>query len=283
MKSLSNSVAVIMLQKLTLGLAVAGCITGFAFVVLHAQSAQEKQDSSARLAGEKIIPLSEEDRQAIESYLGKGVVGGAVAASVIDDAGKVYGLRAGTWTTKITSGKNRGKSMTWSLGQSLGVGSPGSWRGTMGDSQVIFLTKTDDGDVVAVSDIEHAHGVFTRFTPPEPRVVKGMKPGDSRKVDIGIKVFDAKSHEHLEHSGNLELAYTYVGAYEITVPAGTFNALLFKWHYKGKVGPASIDDAIYRFFAPGVGPVAFIELKHISAMLIYHDTEKWGAVLTEHK
>jgi len=282
MKSL-NSAAVIMLQRLTLGLAVVACISGFASVVLHAQSAQQMEDSSTRLTGDKIIPLSDEDRQAIESYLGKGVVGEAVAAPVIEDAGKAYGLRAGTWTAKITSGKNRGKSMIWSLGRSQGAGSPGSWRGTMGDSQVIFLTKTDDGDVVAVSDIEHAHGVFTRFTPPEPRVVKGMNPGDTRKVNIAIKVFDAKSHEHLEHSGHLDLTYTYVGAYEITVPAGTFNALLFKWHYKGKVGPASIDDAVYRFFAPGVGPVAFIELKHISAMLIYHDTEKWGAVLTEHK
>jgi hypothetical protein len=86
------------------------------------------------------------------------VVGEAVAAPVIDDAGNIYGLRAGTWTAKITSGKNSGKSMTWSLGPSQEAGSSGSWRGAMGDSQVIFLTKTDDGHVVAVSDIEHAHG-----------------------------------------------------------------------------------------------------------------------------
>jgi hypothetical protein len=272
-----------MLQKMIFGVAVAACITGFASVSARAQDAPKKQDSSARPSGGKTIPLSQDDRKAVESYLGKGVVGKAVAAPVIDHVGNIYGLRAGTWTAKITSGKHSGKSMTWSLGPSQGAGSSGSWRGTVGDSQVIFLSKTDDGHIVAVSDIEHAHGVFTRFTPPEPRVEKGMKPGDSRKLNIDIKVFDAKNHKHLEHSGNLDLTYTYVGAYKITVPAGTFDALLFKWHYKGKVGPASIDDAIYRFFAPGVGPVAFIEFKHISAMLVYSDTEKWGAVLTDHK
>ena len=118
------------------------------------------------------------------------MVSKAVAGPVIDDAGHMYGLRAGIWTEKFTSG---------------------------------------------------------------------------------------------EHSGNLELTYTYVGAYRITVPAGTFDASLFKWHYKGKVGPASIDDAIYRFFAPGVGPVARIELKHISAFIIYSDNEKRGTVLTAHE
>jgi hypothetical protein len=67
------------------------------------------------------------------------------------------------------------------------------------------------------------------------------------------------------------------------VPAGQYDALLFKRHYKGKVGPAKVDDAVYRFFVPGVGPVAFIEFKHISAALIYRDTEKYGIVLTAHK
>jgi hypothetical protein len=268
-----------MLQKMIFGVAVAVCITSFASVAVAAQDAPKTQDP----AKGEIIPLSQGDRKAIESYLGKGVVGKAVAAPVIDDAGKVYGLRAGTWTGKISSGKHSGKSGTWSLGPSKSAGSSGSWRGAMGDSQVIFLTKTDEGHVVAVSDIEHAHGVLTRFTPPEPRVEKGMKPGDSSKVNIDIKVFDAKNPKHLEHKGKLDLTYTYVGAYKTTVPAGTFDALLFKWHYKGKVGPASIDNAIYRFFAPGVGPVAFIEFKHISAVLVYQDTEKWGWVLTEHK
>jgi hypothetical protein len=220
MKSL-NSVAIIVLQKLTLGLAVAACITGFTSVAVAAQDAPKTKDSASHLASGKIIPLSQDDRKAIESYLGKGVVGKAVAAPVIDDAGKVFGLHTGTWTGRITSGKNSGKSLTWSLGPSQGTGSSGSWRGTVGDSQVIFLSKTDDGHIVEVSDIEHNHGVFTRYTPPEPMVEKGMKPGNSRKMDIAVKVYDAKNPQHLEHSGNLKLTYSYVGAYEITVPAGS--------------------------------------------------------------
>jgi hypothetical protein len=282
MKSL-NTRAINTLKKLTLGLAVAACITGFTSVAAAAQDAPKTIDSAARLAGGKIIPLSQDDRKATESYLGKGVVGKAVSAPVIDDAGQVFGLHTGTWTGRITSGKNKGKSITWSLGPSQGTGSSGSWRGTLGDSQVIFLSKTADGHIVEVSDIEHAHGALTHYTPPEPMVEKGMKPGNSRKMDIAVKVYDAKNSQHLEHSGNLKLTYTYVGAYEITVPAGKFDALLFKWHYTGKVGPASIDDAVYRFFAPGVGAVARLEFKHISAVLIYHDNEKWGAVLTDHK
>ena len=282
MKSL-NTRAINTLKKLTLGLAVAACITGFTSVAVAAQDAPKTKDSATRLAGGKIIPLSQDDQKTIESYLGKGVVGKAVAAPVINDAGRVFGLRTGMWTGRITRGKNSSKSMTWSLAPSQGAGSSGSWRGTLGNNQVLFYSKTDEGDIVIVSDIEHNHGAFTHYTPPEPWVEKGMKPGDARKLDIAVKVYDAKNPEHLEHSGTLNLTYSYVGAYEITVPAGKFDALLFKWHYKGKVGPASIDDVIYRFFAPGVGMVARIEFEHISAVLIYHDTEKWGVVLTDHK
>lgn len=278
-----NGFPLILVKKLSLALAVAGCIVGFASVTVPAQGAQETQESSSGPAGGKIVPLSQDDRNTIDSYLGKGVVGNAVAAPVIDDADNIYGLRAGTWTETITSGEHSGKSLIRSLGPSKGTGSSGSWRVTVGDNLVVFVTKTDDGDIVAVGDIEHDHGVLTRYTPAEPIIGQGMKPGDSRKVDINVKVYDAKGPEHLAHSGNLELTYTYVGAYEVTVPAGTFDALLFKWHYEGKVGPASIGDAIYRFFASGVGPVARVELKHISAFLIYSDNEKWGAVLAAHE
>ena len=59
--------------------------------------------------------------------------------------------------------------------------------------------------------------------------------------------------------------HAYVGACRVTVPAGTFDAAAFRWHFKGKVGPARIDDLEFAFYAEGVGPVAYIERKDISA------------------
>ena len=46
------------------------------------------------------------------------------------------------------------------------------------------------------------------------------------------------------------------------------RADLIEWQYNGQVGPANVSDVEYRFFAPGVGPVAAIDRQSVSAFLI---------------
>jgi hypothetical protein len=242
-----------------------------------AQTTAPKSASSGN-----IISLPQEERQALEKYLGQGIIGKPVEAPVIENPVDLYGLRAGIWQGKITSGEKSGQDFAWTVEASAGKETSG-WRGYRGKRQVDYLEKVDDGHVVVTGVIDNENGVITRYTPPEPRMRKGIKPGESHAADLEVKVYSAKNPERLKYSGKLNLTLTYIGAYAVKVPAGVYNALLFKWHYKGKVGPAKIDDAVYRFFAPGVGPVALIEFKHISAALIYRDTEKWGIVLTELK
>ncbi len=77
------------------------------------------------------------------------------------------------------------------------------------------------------------------------------------------------------------MTYSYLGAHEVTVPAGTYNATLIKWVYKGKVGPARIEDTQDRFMAEDVGVVAMVDKKDISALLIYRDQSKYGKVLVK--
>ena len=70
---------------------------------------------------------------------------------------------------------------------------------------------------------------------------------------------------------------------EVTVPAGTFQAALFKWDYKGKVGPARVEDVQYRFFTEDVGTLAMIEKTDVTALLVYREHTKIGKVLIEKK
>ena len=65
----------------------------------------------------------------------------------------------------------------------------------------------------------------------------------------------------------------------MTVPAGTYDAALVKWSYSGKIGPANIKDSQYRFLAPNVGMVAMIQIRSISALLVYNDHSKRGKLL----
>lgn len=231
--------------------------------------------------GSEPMELSSADRAAIESFLGKGVVGKAVAGNPIADMEKIFPFKPGQWTFRFTSGDKKGKDQEQSFANIKTASSGTTGRYQNGKDQVLFLRRSENGDISTVSEQDTKQGVVSRFSPPEPGYVVGMAPGDTKKVTIGVKVYDLSDPSDVTHSGSLDLTYSYVGAYEVTVPAGTYHAALIKWDYDGKVGPASIQDTQYRFLAKEAGVVAMVEKKNIAAMLIYHDHTKFGKVLVK--
>jgi hypothetical protein len=70
-----------------------------------------------------------------------------------------------------------------------------------------------------------------------------------------------------------------VGTYQVTVPAGTFPAILFRVKCQGKVGPAQTQNTAYNFFTPGVGQVAMIMQEDVAALWIFHIDSTTGKVL----
>lgn len=226
-----------------------------------------------------VVPLPHSDRSVLEKYLGSGVVGEAVAAPAIEDPAAWFTLDAGTWKGRVTSGNGKGDRVEFVLRKNDGDEYGTNWTFKVGDD-VNYLRQTKAGELEAPAVIDLDQGVVSRFSPAEPRMIRGMKPGASKVFKTDVKVYDLRHPSKLEHTGSLEITFAYVGAYTVTVPAGTYDAALFRWHYKGKVGPASVEETIYRFHARGVGPVAWVELENISAFLIYNDHTKIGAVLT---
>jgi hypothetical protein len=63
------------------------------------------------------------------------------------------------------------------------------------------------------------------------------------------------------------------------VPQGTFDARLISVSNVGKVGPADITTEYLAFYAEGVGRIAYINRKHVSAFLFYNTTTQRGMVL----
>lgn len=257
-------------------------ITTLPVLCIAAIFAASQVPAEVKAAG-KAIELSPEDRAAIEQYLGKDVVGKAVPSNPIADASKFFAFKDGAWIFRFASGDKKGKTQEQSF-KALKRDKAGlTGRYANGPKDVLFLRKTDDGNISVVSEQDLNEGVISRFSPPEPIYVSDMKPGDSKKTKIDVEVYDLSHPDHLTHSGSLDVTYSHLGAYKVTVPAGTYDAALIKWDYKGKVGPASIEDLQYRFMAAGVGVVAMVEKKNISAMLVYHDHSKYGKVLMENK
>lgn len=83
------------------------------------------------------------------------------------------------------------------------------------------------------------------------------------------------------YTGDMDITITYVGAYEVKTPAGTFPTVLIRSEFDIKIGPAKVKDVQYSFYAKGVGKVAEIEGLRVSAALIYHSNDKTAKVLAK--
>jgi hypothetical protein len=245
--------------------AVLALIFGFATAGLFA-GAVNAADAGA------LKPLPPEMKAKAEQFL-PGVVGEAVPSFTIDPA--LANLSPGTRTYRIISGDDEGEVQQHQISQSS---KPGAWRYVI-DKNTYFMQESPGKSLVVVSESDGDQGVLTRYNPPMPLLITGMEAGDEKKVKLKINVYDLDDPSDLEHEGTLDLTITYIGAYKVTVPAGTFDAAAMRWHFKGKIGPATVEDTAVRFVANDVGMVAAAEQKDIAAFLIYNDDSKIGKVL----
>lgn len=222
-----------------------------------------------------VVPLPANLAAAAQQYL-PGVIGAPVPAFTIDPA--MAKLAAGTRTYQIVSGGNVGQAEQHVTAPLPRDASGTRWRYTIGP-RTVFLSEAAGESLSIVTEEDSDQGVLTRYSPPEPLLIAGMNAGDNRKMTINVKVYDLDDPDSLEHKGKVDLTFSYVGAYKVTVPAGTFDAALLLWQYKGKVGPANIEDIQVRLVSQDAGMVAMAGKRDIAAMLVYNDHSKVGKVL----
>lgn len=225
------------------------------------------------------IALPKEDRTALEQLLGSDVIGAPVEPTPLTSSDMP--LKEGSWTYKIVGGNKKGQTEEDTLSQLKRDETGASWKIVTGAKDLAFIQHSDNDNIAVLTEQDTDQGVITRFLPAEPILINGMKPGDSNSLTIGVKVYDLSSPDEVSHTGSLNLEYSYVGAYKVTVPAGSYDAALLKWVYDGSVGPATVKDTQYRFVAKDVGIVASVDKKKISALLLYHDNSNTGKVLVK--
>src|ERR1700683_3559532 len=105
-----------------------------------------------------------------------------------------------------------------------------------------------------------------------------MQPGATRTYVQQVNSLDDPADR--EYSGSLNGSYTYFDTYQVTVPAGTYGAVLLRLRCHDKVGSALTHDTAYYFFAPGKGVVAMISQENATAFWIIHIDTTSGRVLT---
>jgi hypothetical protein len=226
-----------------------------------------------------VLPLPPEDQQKIIAQLGPGVVGKALPSEVIENTSIYFPLRNKSLIYQIASGPNAGKSESTEIAKVKRPSGKSAWRFRLSPSLIGFIAQTGDGELVMPAVSDPGEGVVVVTKPANPFLPKGMKPGETRSFSQTVSVNYLDDPTDQDYSGSLNGTYTYVGTYQVTVPAGTFAAILFRAKSEGKVGPAHTNDTAYSFFAPRVGLVAMIMQEDATAFWLFHVDTTTGKVL----
>ena len=227
-----------------------------------------------------VIPLSDADRAQLDTLLGKGVVGEALPSAPLGSVDVYMPPQGQTATYRVvTQGEKKAASETHQSVETTEAAFKPGWHYTIAGVAESYFQKDASGKVFTVAEKDFDNKVLSRFAPGDPLILPGLQPGQSAKSSLKVNVYDLGDPKKVSHSGSLDVIYSYLGTYRVTVPAGSYDAALVKWSYSGKIGPANIKDSQYRFLAPGAGMVAMIQIRSISAMLIYNDHTKRGKLL----
>jgi hypothetical protein len=234
-------------------------------------------------AADAVVPLPSAIKAQLDKYLGAGVVGEPVAGSPLMAAADYLPPKGSTLTYRVLEKDEEPRSETHKVEETTDPQFAPGWRYVADRLGALYFQKASDGGASIVGEEDRDNEVLSRFTPGEPLMIVGLKPGESRKVAVNVQVAELSNTKKITHKGMLDVTYTYIGAYRVTVPAGTFDAALIRWDYQGSVGPADIEQTDYRFIAPHAGMVAMVQNRHVSAMLIYNDKRKLGKLLQSRK
>jgi hypothetical protein len=233
---------------------------------------------SARAQG-VVLPLPPDDQQMITNQLGSGVVGEALPSKTITDPTVYFPLEGKTLTYHVTAGKNAGNNQQLGVAKIRRPNGKSAWRFELSPSLRGFIHQTAQGDLMMPAVVDSGEGVVIITTPANPFVLNGMKPGETRSYSQQVSVDELDDPSDQEYSGALNGSYTYLGNYQLTVPAGTFDSVLLRIKTEGKVGPAHTTDTAYYFFAPKVGTVAMIIQEDAVAFWLFHIDSTTGKVL----
>jgi len=226
-----------------------------------------------------IIPLSDADRIQLDALLGENVVGEALPSAPLANAGSYLPRLGRTLTYQVVVQGGNPAIETHEIAETTDPAFEPGWHYSLGDVGEMYIQKDPAGRAFTIAEKDLGNKVLSRFTPGDPLVLAGLQPGQSVMSSLKVEVYDLSNLNEISHSGSLDVTYSHLGTFRVTVPAGTFDAALVKWSYSGKIGPATIKDSQYRFLAPNVGMVAMIQIRSISALLIYNDHTKRGKVL----
>ncbi|MEC7584300.1 MAG: hypothetical protein VYE77_08280 [Planctomycetota bacterium] len=192
-----------------------------------------------------------------------------------------YGVtRTGQARWKVVAGDQKGKTIerTVSARASTDGAKDNTFAYVLGSFQNATLL-IENGSVYRNTEVNSQQGTISTFEPHEPVLLAGFEQGKPITMDLKVTVHPTDKPTKVKYKGTLKSTSELLGRFKVTTPAGVFDTIGIRGSFKGKVGPASIDDRGYVFYSKGVGPVAISVRNHVSAFLFHNETKKFSIVL----
>jgi hypothetical protein len=227
-----------------------------------------------------VIALPAADAEALK-LLGEGVVGKAIPAPPLGDLQAWYmgDASGGEWTYHVIKGKKKAMRVE-SITPAPERGGQKAWTQKIGNEFIQEMQVHVGGALGKYTETDVEMSYVTHFH-PGILLAPGLAPGKTFEAKQKALVYKVGHPDKTAYTGSMDVKLTYVGAYEVTTPAGMFPSVLMRAEFDIKVGPATVKDVQYSFFSKGVGKVAEIEALKVSALLIYHSNDKTAKVLAK--
>lgn len=223
-----------------------------------------------------VVPLPADLRDAL-SPLGAGVVGQALPAAPIENPARLFHLTPGRWTYRVVAGANKGQTQTVQIERIDPTDRGADWRLVDGAGiQELRETTTQEVVKVAQEDTDSDRTIVYR---PGLVLDPRMAAGEPKTVKARLATYEQGRLDRVEYEGSLEYTTRYVGAYRVTVPAGSFDARLLEHAYEMKIGPATAQHRSFVFYADEVGRVAEVSREKVSALIVYNRSSLTARVL----
>jgi len=213
------------------------------------------------------------------AILGKALTGPTGSVTVSPDASLTFTPREGNWQYLITSGTTAGTKITEALTK-VASDATTIWRRAWDPGHVMDFVITPGG-VFKTRITDPDHQLEFTYTPGEPELISGMTPGESRHFSYSVRVNKLSDPSFVNASGQMAVAFTYLGQYRFATAAGELLAEGFSKVLTGQVGPTETNTTLYVFYSAGIGEVARIDHTEIHALVLFNRDSRTGYVLDQ--
>lgn len=242
---------------------------------------------AAHAEDDPLDALPEADASYLRQHLPEVVIAPAPSIKKLQDAGEWLPLDSSEFEF-VKPGSKKSILELELLPTHRGPGSAidtrdDGWSMRLPNGTMRYLIQSTGKGISAPTDVSTAHGFIIRLDPPEPIVQENLDLNVPMSREISVDIYDLHQPKSLAYSGKVRCTWTDLGGWRVKVPSGTYDTHLIRIEYNGSVGPASVNAKRYVFLAKGIGPVAFTDMRDISAFILFSEDHSQSGVLTKVK